>query len=259
MTKAQAEPSMEEILASIRRIISEDEDTVVADTVAAAVENTPVAKDIKPVESAPAPPASEPPPVQQVTPAPAATPKAAPASVAKNNPTAAARTAKDTKATTSNPQSVPGGAHRDPQPSDQQTSSVQSPSVSQSPNTPKEQTAVGETKAAKSAAEKAPVVKLDVDRPASAPGKSEDKTSTNENLKEESDMISDSSAQAAAKAFDSLSEAVRISSAQEGRTLEDIVTEMLRPMIKDWLDGNLPAIVEEKVEAEVQRLSRRRR
>ncbi|MCA8888147.1 MAG: DUF2497 domain-containing protein, partial [Parvularculaceae bacterium] len=34
---------------------------------------------------------------------------------------------------------------------------------------------------------------------------------------------------------------------------------MLRPMIKEWLDANLPAIVEEKVEEEVQRVARRRR
>ena len=31
------------------------------------------------------------------------------------------------------------------------------------------------------------------------------------------------------------------------------------PMIKEWLDSNLPAIVEDKVEEEVQRVARRRR
>ena len=39
-------------------------------------------------------------------------------------------------------------------------------------------------------------------------------------------------------------------------TLEGLVRELLRPMIKEWLDANLAAIVEEKVEAEVQRISR---
>ncbi len=39
-------------------------------------------------------------------------------------------------------------------------------------------------------------------------------------------------------------------------TLEGLVRELLRPMIKEWLDANLPNIVEEKVEAEVQRISR---
>ena len=45
----------------------------------------------------------------------------------------------------------------------------------------------------------------------------------------------------------------------EGRTLEGLVTEMLRPMLKEWLDQHLPAIVEAKVQAEVERVSRSRR
>jgi uncharacterized protein len=40
------------------------------------------------------------------------------------------------------------------------------------------------------------------------------------------------------------------------RTLEGLVREMVKPMIKDWLDTHLPRIVEEKVEAEVQRIAR---
>ena len=39
-------------------------------------------------------------------------------------------------------------------------------------------------------------------------------------------------------------------------TIEGLVRELLKPMIKEWLDANLPAIVEEKVEAEVQRIAR---
>ncbi|MEO0466587.1 MAG: DUF2497 domain-containing protein [Pseudomonadota bacterium] len=39
-------------------------------------------------------------------------------------------------------------------------------------------------------------------------------------------------------------------------TLEGMVRELLKPMIKEWLDENLPAIVEDKVELEVQRISR---
>ena len=39
-------------------------------------------------------------------------------------------------------------------------------------------------------------------------------------------------------------------------TIEGLVREMLKPMIKDWLDSNLPRIVETKVEAEVQRIAR---
>jgi hypothetical protein len=39
-------------------------------------------------------------------------------------------------------------------------------------------------------------------------------------------------------------------------TIEGLVRELLKPMIKEWLDANLPTIVEQKVEAEVQRIAR---
>jgi uncharacterized protein len=42
-----------------------------------------------------------------------------------------------------------------------------------------------------------------------------------------------------------------------GNTVEGLVAELLKPMLREWLDNNLPRIVEEKVEAEVARLARR--
>ena len=42
-----------------------------------------------------------------------------------------------------------------------------------------------------------------------------------------------------------------------GKTVEDIVKEMLRPMLKEWLDRNLPQMVERFVEREIVRLTRR--
>lgn len=62
----------------------------------------------------------------------------------------------------------------------------------------------------------------------------------------------------AAGMFAALSDNLRVSS-EQGQTLEGIVREMMRPMLKKWLDDNLPAIVEEKVQAEVERIARRRR
>lgn len=41
-----------------------------------------------------------------------------------------------------------------------------------------------------------------------------------------------------------------------GATLEAMVAEMMRPMLKEWLDANLPDMVERIVEAEVKKLSR---
>ncbi|HEX9904719.1 MAG TPA: DUF2497 domain-containing protein [Propylenella sp.] len=47
--------------------------------------------------------------------------------------------------------------------------------------------------------------------------------------------------------------------AQNARTLEDLVAEMLKPMLKEWLDDNLPPLVERLVQEEIQRVSRGRR
>ncbi|MEP9377629.1 DUF2497 domain-containing protein [Aquabacter sp. CN5-332] len=40
------------------------------------------------------------------------------------------------------------------------------------------------------------------------------------------------------------------------RTVEDLVKEILRPMLKTWLDDNLPRIVERLVRQEIERISR---
>ncbi len=47
--------------------------------------------------------------------------------------------------------------------------------------------------------------------------------------------------------------------AQNARTLEDLVAEMMRPMLKSWLDDNLPSLVERLVREEIERVSRGRR
>lgn len=41
-----------------------------------------------------------------------------------------------------------------------------------------------------------------------------------------------------------------------GRSLEDVVAELLRPMLRDWMDHHLPGIVEKLVKAEIERVSR---
>lgn len=40
------------------------------------------------------------------------------------------------------------------------------------------------------------------------------------------------------------------------RTIEDLVKEVMRPMIKEWLDDNLPGLVERMVGREIERLTR---
>jgi hypothetical protein len=56
-------------------------------------------------------------------------------------------------------------------------------------------------------------------------------------------------------AFNTLAHTVLV---QNSRTLEDLVREMLKPMLKAWLDDNLPNMVERLVRAEIERVSRGR-
>jgi uncharacterized protein len=71
----------------------------------------------------------------------------------------------------------------------------------------------------------------------------------------EPSLISSSTSAAVDSAFNSLAQTVLV---QNARTLEDLVREMLRPMLKTWLDDNLPSLVERLVRAEIERVSRGR-
>ena len=68
-------------------------------------------------------------------------------------------------------------------------------------------------------------------------------------------LISNATMAAVDSAFNSLANTVLGNNA---RTLEDLVKEMLRPMLKSWLDENLPNMVERIVRAEIERVSRGR-
>lgn len=59
-------------------------------------------------------------------------------------------------------------------------------------------------------------------------------------------------------AFRQLSDAI-LSRATGDRSLEEMTREMLKTMLKQWLDANLPTIVEELVREEIQRVARRGR
>ncbi|GGK43690.1 PopZ family protein [Salinarimonas ramus] len=72
---------------------------------------------------------------------------------------------------------------------------------------------------------------------------------------DEERLLSEATDSAVGNHFNMLAHAVL---SNQGRTLEDLVKEMLRPMLKDWLDDNLPSIVERLVRAEIERVSRGR-
>lgn len=191
---------MEEILASIRRIISEDEDETRAGQPSAAAPR-PRQVQAQPVQLAPtvqtAPRAPQPEPQFVARPAEAA-------------------------------QRAPQPSRPQPQPQPQPASRAVPPAQPVQPAAPQ-------------AVTPQPVTPQKVTM--SQPEPSEQ-------------ILSETAVAAASKAFQSLTQKVKVSTKGEGRSLEEIVSEMLRPMIKDWLDSHLPAIVEEKVEAEVKRLAR---
>jgi hypothetical protein len=68
-------------------------------------------------------------------------------------------------------------------------------------------------------------------------------------------LVSSATSAAVDSAFNALAQTVLV---QNARTLEDLVREMLRPMLKVWLDDNLPGLVERLVRAEIERVSRGR-
>ena len=68
-------------------------------------------------------------------------------------------------------------------------------------------------------------------------------------------ILSRSTVSAVESAFGNLTNTVL---SNNSRTLEDLVKEMLRPMLKSWLDDNLPGLVERIVKAEIERVSRGR-
>jgi hypothetical protein len=69
-------------------------------------------------------------------------------------------------------------------------------------------------------------------------------------------LMSSATSAAVDSAFNTLAHTVLV---QNARTLEDLVKEMLQPLLKSWLDDNLPGLVERLVRAEIDRVSRGRR
>lgn len=79
-------------------------------------------------------------------------------------------------------------------------------------------------------------------------------------------MLSDQAAQAASQAFKKLQTAAEppIPAVHttpspvlaSGKSVEEMVMDMLKPMMKDWLDRNLPSIVERIVTIEIRKLTK---
>ncbi|HZV84800.1 MAG TPA: DUF2497 domain-containing protein [Brevundimonas sp.] len=74
-------------------------------------------------------------------------------------------------------------------------------------------------------------------------------------------LVGDSASASAASAFAGLASTLRKPEPMEpatasGPTVDDLARSLLRPMLKEWLDANLPGIVEAQVRKEVERIAR---
>lgn len=71
--------------------------------------------------------------------------------------------------------------------------------------------------------------------------------------REEDRLLSEQANGAIGASLDQLSRTIL---SQNPRTLEDLVRDLLRPMLRTWLDQNLPRMVERMVKQEIDRISR---
>ncbi len=66
-------------------------------------------------------------------------------------------------------------------------------------------------------------------------------------------LLSDQADEAVSAAFEALSTSLAL---QSSELAENAAREILRPLLKTWLDENLPSMVERLVRAEIQRVAR---
>jgi cell pole-organizing protein PopZ len=240
------EPSMEEILASIRRIIADDE----AKPPPAEKAAGPVAVPEPPKAEKPAPPPARPAAMTDIPPskiAPVAPARAAappppapppPAPVASNNQDDIDALLSGLDEATS-PEEI-----RPPQPEAEVfelTDEMAVPSVAPPQPSFQRVEPQDDIEFTESAASRAINRQPAYDPPSfEAPSQP---------------ILSQSTVSAVESAFNTLAHTVLSNNA---RTLEDLVKEMLRPMLKSWLDDNLPGLVERIVKAEIERVSRGR-
>lgn len=66
-------------------------------------------------------------------------------------------------------------------------------------------------------------------------------------------ILSETAERQVSAAFDDLSFAIR---SEQRRSFDEIAQEIMRPLLQDWLDNNLPTLVERLVREEIERVAR---
>ena len=243
------EPSMEEILASIRRIIADDEaKPSITEKPAAS------AAPAKPEKVGAAAPAAKAPVMNDIPPsaiaaAQAAAPKAPPAPAVPAPPavaSAASNSQDDIDAMLAGLDEATSEAEiRPPQPDGEVFELTDEMALPDAPPSsfhkidPEDDLEFTESAAVRAAHRQPAFEPPPFESPAAPPPQ----------------ILSRSTVSAVESAFNTLANTVLSNNA---RTLEDLVKEMLRPMLKSWLDDNLPGLVERIVKAEIERVSRGR-
>jgi len=236
------EPSMEEILASIRRIIADDEAKPADAKPADAVQHSGSTAG-----SAPSKPAMTGIPPSSIPAAQAAAAKSPPAAAKPASPPPASNSQDDIDAMLASLDETTSEEEiRPPLPDGEVFELTDAMALPESPSSgsfqkvePHDDLEFAETPVA------GPSPAIEPRRPPlEAPG-----------AEPSAQILSRSTVSAVESAFNSLANTVLSNNA---RTLEDLVKEMLRPMLKSWLDDNLPGLVERIVKAEIERVSRGR-
>jgi uncharacterized protein len=252
------EPSMEEILASIRRIIADDE----AKPPVAEKPSSPAAQAKPEKPAAAAPPAVKAPVMNDIPPSAIPAAKAAAAKVATAPPVApapppakpmpapapaATNSQDDIDAMLAGLDEATSEAEiRPPQPDGEVFELTDEMAVPDEPQAsfqkvePHDDIEFTEPAAARAMHRQPASERSSFESPPARPSQQ---------------ILSHSTVSAVESAFHSLANTVLSNNA---RTLEDLVKEMLRPMLKSWLDDNLPGLVERIVKAEIERVSRGR-
>jgi len=240
------EPSMEEILASIRRIIADDESKPpIAET-----PSSPPAQAKPEKPAAAAPPAKAPVmndiPPSAISAAQAAAPALPPAKPAAPAPTASNNQDDIDALLNGLDEATTPAEIRPPLPDGDVFELTDEMAVPDTPQPsfhkvdPEDDLEFTETAAAKALHRPPTFEPPPFESPAAPPPQQ---------------ILSRSTVSAVESAFNTLANTVLSNNA---RTLEDLVKEMLRPMLKSWLDDNLPGLVERIVKAEIERVSRGR-
>lgn len=71
-------------------------------------------------------------------------------------------------------------------------------------------------------------------------------------------LLDEEAAQSTMESLQQLSTVAATAPAQTGNPLEEMVREMLRPILKEWLDEHLPGIVNDHVKREISRITGRK-